>query len=132
MTHEFDELSPSKKMSSLQRGKGVPKSSEEDQKVAEIDSQASASQPVALILVQSAEAEASVFAIIPEATEDDAKGGQDYVTGIRLVLAVSALILSATLIFLDNSILSTVRSQTSISLHLELGLWGKALTNRST
>ncbi|KAJ4423328.1 hypothetical protein N0V82_002056 [Gnomoniopsis sp. IMI 355080] len=95
-------------MPPLQEEQGVPNSSQVDGNVRHIDSKALVSQPVALILVQSAEAEASVLANDPKATKDDARGSEDdYLSGIRLVLAISALTLSATLIFLDNSILST-------------------------
>lgn len=100
---------------SLQEDSDNPKKSIQDQR--ETDG-ASISQPVALMLAQSIEAGTSV---LPAANGSDltGKGAQDreeeeeeddYVTGIRLILALFALILGVTLIFLDNSILSTVRT----------------------
>lgn len=111
MNRKSDDSGANGKTASLQEEQEIPKINEDDDRVTEIEFEASISPPVALALVQATEAAASVLANDSSTVEGDVQGdGHDYVTGIRLVLAVAALTLSATLIFLDNSILSTVRS----------------------
>lgn len=87
---------------------------EDDEKLAEAKVGDTISQPIPLMLVQSAQAGTGVITTsATQVSEDDAEGAgeEHHVTGVRLILAIFALILSSTLIFLDNSILSTVRNQ---------------------
>lgn len=103
--------------SSVEKAQSIKEDSEDSQESAEETiepEEVSMNQPVALMLVQSTEAGPSVLPVANGTNITDKDAGQEdqgevgYVTGIRLILAVIALILSATLIFLDNSILSTV------------------------
>lgn len=100
------------KAQSLQEDSDDPRKSIQDQR--KLDEKA-INQPGAVMLAQSIEAGRSVLSAAngsdptekaAQDRENEEEGG--YVTGIRLFLAIFALTLSATLIFLDNSILSTV------------------------
>lgn len=66
-------------------------------------------QPVLLSLVPSIAASVppAIANDAEETTQEDAKDGTGHITGVPLVLALTALNLSTILIFLDNSILST-------------------------
>lgn len=106
-----------KEGSSVEKAQSLKEDSEDSKESAEETiepEEVSINQAVALMLVQSTEAGPSVLPVANGTHITDKGAGQEdqsevgYVTGIRLILAVFALILSATLIFLDNSILSTV------------------------
>lgn len=76
-------------------------------------------QPVLLSLVP------SIAASVPpapagdpsEPTEGDSKDGTGNITGVPLVLALTALNLSTVLVFLDNSILSTATPTITNEFH---------------
>lgn len=113
MDIETNERSPVEKAQSPKEDSEDSQENAEDQRDAD---EPPISQPVALVLVQSTEAGTGILPaakdsnITDENVEQEGQSEVGYVTGIRLFLAVLALIVGATLIFLDNSILSTVRT----------------------